>query len=80
MADRFLVPSPVIVDSEAESGYFFRRVGEIAFSAESEVYDNEVKDIGGPLGRIRRLDVAGRHGVVVFSDFRGRQHLLARLF
>lgn len=71
MADPVLVPPIATVQSDAESGYFFRRIGEIAFTAENVVFENEVHHAGGPLGRIRRLAVASRYGIVIFADFRG---------
>ncbi len=71
MADPVLVPTIGSATSDAESGYFFRRIGEIAFTAETLVFDNEVHHAGGPLGRIRRLTVACRYGIVIFADFRG---------
>lgn len=60
-----LTPSAIQeAEYDEESGYFFRRLGEVSFGSGPTI----VK--GGPTfsGVGKRLAVANRHGIVIYSD------------
>jgi hypothetical protein len=65
-----IVPELVPPITDEDTGFFFRRIGEICFSSEQDVFGDEEKHF--PSGRTRRLAVAPRYGVTVFADFRGK--------
>ena len=60
-----LTPSAIQeAEYDEESGYFFRRLGEVSFGSGTTIAK------GGPAfgGVGNRLAVANRHGIVIYSD------------
>lgn len=50
------------------SGYFYKRLGELRFSGASDAGDIEDRRRSRPL---QRLAVASKHGIAIFSDHTG---------
>lgn len=58
----------VEADRQEESGYFFKRVGELCFNSDDDV---RVRPSG--TGLSRQLAVSNSHGVLAFADGLGRR-------